>query len=137
MRFSSNRPVFLVFAQIVREAEKGERLRLAKTPRLPIPGGEPPELDQPCLLGIQLQAELRDPAAKISKEPLSVIPVLEARHEVVRKPRDDHITMRVLTSPLVSPQVEDVVKVNICKERRNRSLLATFPPASATKPCPR
>jgi hypothetical protein len=47
----------------VREPEIPERLRLAKSPPLAIPGGEPPELDQPRLLGRQLQVELREPAA--------------------------------------------------------------------------
>jgi hypothetical protein len=97
----------------VREAEEGERLRLAKTPRLPVPGGEPSELDQPRLLGIQLQGELRQPSAKLRLEPLGVIPVLKAHHAVVRKTRDDHVTMRVLASPLVSPQVKDVVQVDV------------------------
>src|SRR5438309_10316419 len=42
----------------VRKPQKVERLRLAESPLLPLLGGEPPELDQPCLLGLQLQPEL-------------------------------------------------------------------------------
>ena len=44
----------------VRKAEKLERLRLTEAPRLTTPGGEPPELDEPRLLGVQLQGELRE-----------------------------------------------------------------------------
>src|SRR5215469_742579 len=36
----------------VREAQEVERLRLAEPPGLPVPDGEPSELDQPGLLGL-------------------------------------------------------------------------------------
>src|SRR5664279_2275105 len=36
----------------VRESEEVERLRFPLAPRLPIPGGEPPEFDQPRLVGV-------------------------------------------------------------------------------------
>jgi len=43
----------------VREAEEGERLRLAEAMLLTLLGGEPPEADQARLLGRQFQAEPR------------------------------------------------------------------------------
>ena len=49
----------------VREAQEPERLRLAESPLLTLLGGKPPEPDQPRLLGVQLQRELREPVAKI------------------------------------------------------------------------
>src|SRR5260370_41884369 len=101
----------------VRETEEAERLRLAEaTGRSPL-GGIPPELDQPRLLGIQLQVERREPAAQIRPEPLSVIPMLEPHHEVVSETHDQHVTARVPTPPLVSPQVENVVQVDVRQER--------------------
>ena len=106
IRLSLNRPDFLVFAHDVREAEELERLRLAEATRPAIAGGEPPELDQPRLLGVQFQAELREPVAQVSPEPLRVIPVLESHHEVVSPAHDDHVTVRVPSPPLVSPEVE-------------------------------
>ena len=104
----------------VREAKKAERLRLAKTPRRPSLGGVPAELDQARLLGVQLQAELREPVAKIRPEPLGVIPILEPHHDVVSEANDDHVTARVPSSPLVGPEVEDVVQVDVPEQRRNR-----------------
>ena len=80
-------------------------------------GGEPPELDQARLLGVQLQAELREPVAKIRPEPLGVVPMLEPHHEVVSEPHDDHVTARVPPPPLVGPQVEDVVQVDVRQQR--------------------
>jgi len=94
----------------VREAEKAERLRLAEPARLAIPRGEPPEFDQPRLLGIQFQVELREPAAKISPEPLGVLPMLEPHHEVISETRDHDVAVRVPSPPLVGPEVEDVVE---------------------------
>jgi len=44
----------------VREPQKLERFRLADAPALPVAGGVPSELDQPGLLGRQLQPELRE-----------------------------------------------------------------------------
>ena len=104
----------------VREAQEVERLRLPEATRLPSLGGEPPELDQPRLVGVQLQAELREPLAKISEEPLGVLTMLEADDEVVSEAHDDHVTVRVAPSPLVGPQVKDVVQVDVCEQRRNR-----------------
>ena len=101
----------------MREAQEPERLRLAETPLCPLLGGEPPEPDQPRLLGVQLQAELREPVAKVRPEPLGIISMLETHHEVVSETRDDNVTARVPSSPLVSPQVKDVVQVDVRQER--------------------
>jgi hypothetical protein len=68
----------------VREAQEIERLRLAGPASFPVPGSVPPELDQPRLTGVQFQPELREPAAQLVQEPVSVIFVLEPDDEVVR-----------------------------------------------------
>jgi tRNA A37 threonylcarbamoyladenosine synthetase subunit TsaC/SUA5/YrdC len=80
-------------------------------------GGEPSESDQARLLGIQLQAELREPVAKICPEPLGVVPMLESHHEVVSETHDDHVAARVPNSPLVGPKVKDVVQVDVREQR--------------------
>ncbi len=87
----------------MREAQKPERLRLAEPPRLSSLDGEPSELDQPRLLGSQLQTELREPVAKVRPEPLGVIPVLESHHGIIGETHDHYVAARVSTSPLVSP----------------------------------
>src|SRR5919197_1192380 len=102
------------------EAQEAERLRLAEAPPLAIPGGEPPELDQPRLLGRQFQVELREPAAKVSVKPLCVLPILEPHHGIVGETHDHDLTARVPAPPLVGPEVEDVVRINVGKKRRNR-----------------
>src|SRR5579862_9743269 len=84
---------FLGLRADVREAEELERLRLADSSPLAVRGGGPPELDQPRLVGVQLQSELREPAAKVGPEPLGVLPMLESHHQVVRETHDHDVTM--------------------------------------------
>src|SRR6266705_2863647 len=55
-------------------------------------GGMPPELDQPGLAGVQLQPELREPAAKLCHEPLVVLPVLEPDSVFFFSSRSRHTT---------------------------------------------
>ncbi len=80
---------------------------------LSISGGEPTELDQPRFLRMQLQTELREPVAELGKEPLSVFTMLKARHVVVGEPQEDHVPARVTPPPLVGPQVEHVMQVDV------------------------
>ena len=68
---------------------------------------------------MQLQTELREPVAQIGEEPLGVLTMLEARHVVVGEPREDHVPARVAPSPLVGPEVEHVVQVDVGEQRRN------------------
>jgi hypothetical protein len=51
----------------VREAQEVERLRFAEPACPPVPGGVPPELDQPRLTRVQFQPELREPAAQLAR----------------------------------------------------------------------
>src|SRR6266705_6053834 len=81
----------------------------------------PPELDQPGLAGVQLQPELREPAAKLCQEPLGVLPVLEPDSEIIRETHDDHITTRMPLPPPVGPQVQDVVQVHVGEQRRSHT----------------
>jgi len=92
----------------------------SETTRPPVSGGVPSELDQACLLGVQLQRELREALAQVGQEPLGVLTMLEAHNEVVRPAHDDHVTMSVAAPPLLGPQVKNVVKVDVRQERRSR-----------------
>src|SRR5258706_2808457 len=104
----------------VREPQEVERLRLTRTARLPSPGGVPPELDQPRLVRVQLQSELRQPLAKLGQEPPRILLIFEPDDEVVRKPHRNDLPVRVLTPPPVDPQVVDIVQVNVRQERGHR-----------------
>ena len=83
-------------------------------------GGEAPKLDQPRLALVQLQTKAREPLAKLGPEPLGLATILKAHHEVIREPRHDDIAASVPRTPLVDPQVEHVMEVNVREQRRNR-----------------
>src|SRR5919197_3773601 len=107
----------------VREAQEVERLRLPEAPcRSPL-GGVPPELDQPGLVGMQLQPELRQPLAKVAKELLGIALMLEAGDEIIGEPHHDHVAARLPTPPLPDPPVEHVVEVDVGEQRRDRCSL--------------
>src|SRR5690242_12061432 len=107
----------------MRETKKIERLGPTQPTRRSPSGSMPPEFDQPRLIWMQLQVELREPLSKIDKKPLRISLMLKTHHEIVSETHDDHITMRIPTSPPVSPQVEDIVQVHVSQQRRRRSTL--------------
>ena len=51
------------------------------------------------------------------KEPLRILLILKLHDEVVGETHDDHIPVRVTTSPPLGPQVEDIVQVHISEQR--------------------
>ena len=87
----------------MRETKKVERLRLTQTPRLPSPGRMAPELDQPGLIGMQFQPELREPLTQISEEPLRIFLILETNSEIISEPNDDDVTFGEPIPPPSSP----------------------------------
>jgi hypothetical protein len=54
---------------------------------------------------------------------LCIVPVLEADDVVVDEAHDDHITARVPPAPLVGPDVEDIVEIDVEEQRRCRCSL--------------
>jgi hypothetical protein len=97
----------------MRKAQEIEALRLPLTPLLSVGRGIAPKLEDTGLLGVQLQRELPQSLAELSQEPLGVRAVLESNDEVVGKARDDDAATCVPSPPLLNPQVEDVVEVDV------------------------
>ena len=79
----------------MREAQEIERFRLGLAAAGSMLGGEAPKLDQPRLALVQLQTKAREPLAKLSPEPLGLVTMLKAHHEVIREPRHDDIAASV------------------------------------------
>src|SRR5262245_58452613 len=63
------------------ETQEGEGFRLALTTPLPIRGGEPPELDQPRLVGVQAQAEFPEAFPQFTQELFGLAAVLKPDEE--------------------------------------------------------
>ena len=117
MRLSQKRP-FLVFPQMCVKPRKSNVSGFPSPRFCRFAAGEPSELDEPRLVGVQFQTELREPLAKVGEEPLRIGLMLEPGHKVVGEPRDDHITVGVPSSPLPDPPVEDVVEIDVGKQGR-------------------
>jgi hypothetical protein len=88
-----------------------ERFRLAKPSPPSFPAGEPPELQDPGFLRVELQTEL---CVRLS---------LKAHHEVIRIAHDVHLTLRLLPPPLTDPEVEHVVQVDVGHQGADDSTL--------------
>ena len=94
----------------MREAQKVERVRLPEAPYRSSSGGVPAELDQPGLVGVQFQPELREPLTKIGQEPPRIVLILEAHDEESRR-GESHppplaepcVNLSVYTAPIVQP----------------------------------
>src|SRR5271165_5488251 len=99
------------------EAEKVERLRASLPGGRSVAGGKPPELDQPGLALVERQAELLQPVLEVREELLPICLGLTAEHHVIRVPADDHLPDCPTPSPLVSPEVDDVVEEHVGEDR--------------------
>jgi hypothetical protein len=110
----------------VREPEKIEARRFPLATGSPVVAGEPTKLQPPCLRGMQHQPEPRESFAQVREKLLGVVSTFEAHHEVVGKAHDDDVAGRVAPTPLVSPEVEDIVQVEIGQERASCSRPAPF-----------
>jgi hypothetical protein len=93
----------------IREAKEGKRFRLSVSTLLPVSGREPPELQKSRFVGVQFQAELPKPLSEFRKKLFGIHFALESNHDVVRVPHDDHIAEGLLSTPCLSPQIENVI----------------------------
>src|ERR1017187_9919196 len=100
--------------KVVGEAQEREGLRFSLASLSPVASGEPPELDQPCL--VRFQAELCQPFLKLSKEAFSICPVLKTQRKIVGVANDDDIALRHFPAPDISPQIEEVMQVHVCDQ---------------------
>ena len=107
----------------MREAQKVEALRFPVAAVSPILVRVAAEFDEPCLVGMQPEAELRESFAEFREESLGLFTMLEPNDEVVGKAHDDHVPARLLLSPSLDPQVEYVVQVDVGQDRRNAAAL--------------
>jgi len=95
--------VLAALPTVVSETQEGEGLWFSLATLLPVSSGEPPELDQSCLVRVQFQTELCQPFPKLSDEQLGFSSVLKAHHKIVCVTDDDHIALRDFLTPGLDP----------------------------------
>jgi hypothetical protein len=100
-----------------RTAEKVERLRATETALCPLLDGKPPEADQTRLLGVEREPEPGQALLQVASETLGVGLMLKPQHEIIGIPHDDHLAAGVPRPPLLDPQIEHVVQVDVRQQR--------------------
>src|SRR6202022_2626067 len=81
------------------------------------------ELQQPRLLGMQFQVELPHSFGKFRPELIGIRFAVKAHHDVIGESHDDDIAVRALLTPCLDPQIEYVMKIDVCQKRRSTSAL--------------
>src|SRR5579863_2158383 len=100
------------------ETQKTEHFRLALAPLLPVFGCVTPELNQARLVRVQLQPELLQAVFPFLEKPLRVSTIFESRDDVICITDDNHIARSMMLTPVPDPQIEDIVQVDVCQQRR-------------------
>jgi hypothetical protein len=81
------------------------------------------KFNQAGFRGMQFQVELLKSFLKLSMELLGFLAILKANHKVICEAHDHYITVCLLLSPLVGPQVEHIVQVDVRQQGRNTTPL--------------
>src|SRR4030081_1207237 len=104
------------------KAEEVERLRLAKPCPLPLLRRPAAELDQTGLVRMQGQRKLRQPIPQFRLEPLGIGLVLKAGNDVVGIAHQDDVSLGMVASPPLGPQIEDVMQVDVRQQGRGNAV---------------
>ena len=107
----------------MRKAEKVECLGLPFSAPLPVLDRKRSKFQQPRFLGMQFQVELSHSFRKFRPKLIGIRFVPKSNHDVIRKSHDDDITVRPLLTPRLDPQVEHVMKIDVCQKRRSTPAL--------------
>jgi len=102
---------------VVGKPQEVEHFRLALAPSHPAFGSKLAKLDEPGLCRVQAQREPRQTLLEIFQEVLRVPSMLEADDTVVGIADDDHVAGGMAPTPLLNPEIVDVVEVYVRKQR--------------------
>ena len=86
-------------------------------------GRKAAELDEPRFLGVQFQIEFAESILQIPLKPLGIRLILETGHNVIGIPDHNHMATCMSFTPLLGPQVEHIVQVDVRQQRRNTATL--------------
>ena len=104
-----------------RESQTVEGLRFALPVTLPPFNRVTTELQQPGLVPMQFERELLKPDPHRIPEASRFGFVLEAHDQIVGVTHHDHVALRFASPPLLRPQIEHVVQVDVSQQRREHS----------------
>ena len=110
-------PAVAIFPADVREPEEVERFWFAFSPDGTVFGSEAAELHQTGFLRVNRESELPQSALHGYTKALSVDSLVEPDDYVICVSDHDHIACGMAASPLMRPQIEDIVEVDVCQQR--------------------
>src|SRR5712691_3602835 len=116
-------PTAALLATTVREAQKVESLRLPLPASFSIVGGKTAKLNQTRFLGMQFQFEVGEPFRQLFVKPRGVRLVLKTHDEVISPADDDDVAFGRCLTPLLHPEVEHVVQIDVSQHRRGTAAL--------------
>jgi hypothetical protein len=105
------------------EAQEVKCLRLAKPGLLPLLRRPAAELDQTRLVRMQGQRKSRQPIPQFCLKPLGIGLVFKASDDVVGIAYQDDVSLGMVTSPPLRPEIEDVMQVDVRQQRRGNAAL--------------
>lgn len=100
------------------EAQEREGLRLTQPALLSPCRRMAAELQQARLLPVQFEPKLLEPRSHRIPEALRIGFMFETCNDVVGVTHDDHFASGFSPPPLLSPEIEDVVQVDVCEQWR-------------------
>ncbi len=126
----------------VSKTEEIESLGLTQGSPFPACSSMTSELNEPCFLGVQAKAELAQPLLQIPKKPIGFPWVLKPHDEVISVSNYDDSASGIQCSPLMYPQIKDIMQVYIGEHGRDyRTLWGSHfrsgPDAIFRDPCPK
>jgi hypothetical protein len=119
------------FPATVRKPQKVERRWWAVATIARISFRQAAELDDSRFIGMQCEPELGESLAQFRQKPFCILTMLKSRNKVIRKADEDALPARLLPSPLLDPEVENIVEVDVRQQRAdtpalNRSYLTVY-----------
>src|SRR5262249_52135882 len=98
------------------------------------------KLDDSRFVGMQFKAKPRKPLAQFRQKPLCFMAMLEARDKVIGETHKDYFPTRLLLSPSLNPEVENIMDIDVRQQRAdttalNRPYLTLHSPALFQHAC--
>src|SRR5829696_1957801 len=107
----------------MREAKKVEALGFPLSTRFSLLDRKATKLNHARFLGIQFQFELGEALCQFMMKLLSVLLVLKAHHEVISPAHHYHRAFGLCLTPVLHPEVEHVVQIEVSQQRRGTAAL--------------
>ncbi len=107
----------------VGKAQEVERLRSSLPPPASSLDRKAAELDQPRLVRVQGEPELRQPFPKILQEGSRRPHMLKAHHTIVGVANHNDLSSPWLFPPVLNPEIEGVVQIDVRQQGRNHRAL--------------